>query len=93
MNVRPDFRQASIGFLIFQYYHSITPTVDQPRETTSILDLWEYINRRLVNTSVSEVEKALDELEKVGIIRNGSLASPESLDPHNKSKKKPSFIG
>ena len=75
MNAKTDFRQASIGFLLFQYFQSITRTTDEQQTGIKILDLWEYINRRLVGTSIREVERALDDLEEVGIIRNGSLIS------------------
>ena len=88
MNVDSRSRQASIGFLLFQYYHSIARITNGQQTAVRILDVWEYISRRLRGTSVGEVERAIDELEEVGIMRNGSLFSTESIDPHNKSKKK-----
>ena len=86
MNLKPEIRQASIGFLLFQYYQSITRTTDGQQAAIRILDVWEYINRRLAGTSISEVQRALDELEEVGIMRNGSLITTESIDPYNKKK-------
>ncbi|MEE9284070.1 MAG: hypothetical protein V3U49_08375 [Nitrososphaerales archaeon] len=53
-----------------------------------ILDAWEYINRRLEGTSIGEVERALDDLEEVGIMRNGSIIPTDSIDSRNESKKK-----
>ena len=87
MNVKPEIRQASIGFLLFQYYQSITRTTDWQQTPIRIMDAWEYINRRLAGTSIGEVEIALDELEMVGIMRNGCPIATESIDPHNRSKK------
>lgn len=84
-----EIRQASIGFLLFQYYQSIARTIDGHQAAIRILDAWEYISRRLVGTSIGEVERALDELEEVGIMRNGSLIATESNDPDDKSNKKP----
>ena len=88
MNLEPEIRQASIGFLLFQYYQSIGATTDGQQTAIRILDAWEYIRRRLVGTSIGEVERALDELEEVGIMRNGSLVATESIDPDNTSNKK-----
>ncbi len=85
MNVKPAIMQALIGFLLFQYGQSITQTIDG-KKTIRILDVWEYINRRLPGTSIGEVERALDELEDVGIVRNGSLIPTESIDARNESK-------
>ena len=88
MNLEPEIRRASIGFFLFQYYQSITRRTDMRRTPIRILDAWEYIRRRLVGTSIGDVERALDELEEVGIMRNGSLIATESIDPDDKSKKK-----
>ena len=79
-----EIRQASIGYLLFRYYRSITGTIDRRQKGLRILDAWEYINRRLAGTSIGEVERALDELEMVGIMRNGSLITTEWIDsPHH----------
>ncbi len=87
MNVKPEIIQSLIEYLLFQYSQSITRTVDGKRTVIRILDAWEYINRRLAGTSIGEVEKALDELEMVGLMRNGYLIAPESVDQYSKSQK------
>ena len=86
MNVKSEIRQASIGFLIFQYYHSISPRRDGRKAVIQKLDVWEYINRKLAGISIGEVERALDELEEVGIMRIGMLLASGSIDPDSKSK-------
>lgn len=86
INVKPEIVQALIGFLLFQYNQSMTRTTYGREIEIQILDAWEYINRRLVGTSIVEVERIFDELEEVGIMTNGSLLATESIDPHNKSK-------
>ncbi len=93
MNLEPEIRQASIGFLLFQYYQSITRTTDGQQTPIRILDAWEYICRRLVGTSIGEVERALDGLEEVGIMRNRSLIATDSIYPQDKSKKGTSLTG
>jgi len=79
INLKREIRLASIGFLLFQYYQSIADNPGQ-QPAIRILDVWEYINRRLTGTSIGEVQRALDELEAVGIIRNGSFIATESID-------------
>ncbi|MEE8186693.1 MAG: hypothetical protein V3T99_03410 [Nitrososphaerales archaeon] len=86
INVKPEIIQALIGFLLVQYNQSMTRTTYGHEIEIQILDAWEYINRRLVGTSIVEVERIFDELEEVGIMRNGSLLVTGSIDPHNKSK-------
>ncbi len=86
MNVKPEIIQALIGFLLFQYSQSITRTTHGHEIEIQIFDAWEYVYRRLEGTSISEVERAVNELEEFGIMRNGSLVPTESIDPHDKSK-------
>lgn len=80
-----EIRQASIGFLLFQYYQSIARTAEGRQSMIRILDVWEYINRRLAGTSIGEIQRALDELDWVGIMRNGSLIALRSkTEPRHK---------
>lgn len=86
--MKPEIIQSLIGYLLFQYSQSIARAVDGKQTVIRILDAWEYISRRLTGTSIVEVEEALEELEEVGIMKNGILIAPESIDQHSKSKKK-----
>ncbi len=88
MILKPEVRQASIGFLIFQYYQSISPRKDAQKAAIQTLDAWEYVNRRLVGTSIGEVERALDELEEVGIMRSGIPIASGSVEPDSKSRER-----
>lgn len=88
VNVKPEIIQALIGFLLFRYNQSITQTTNGREIEIQILDAWEYIRRRLPGISLVEVERMFDELEDVGIMRNGSIIPTESIDPYSKSKKK-----
>lgn len=76
MDVKPEIIQGLVGYLLFQYGQSIPRAVNEKKSVIRILDAWEYVNRRLVGTSIGEVEKALDEFEEVGIMKNGILIAP-----------------
>ena len=57
----------------------MTPTIVEEQRPIRILDIWEYVKRRLPGASIGEIETALHELEMVGIMRNASFSNQVDL--------------
>ncbi len=88
MNVKREIMQVLVGFLFFKFSQSIVRTTYGHGIEIQIMDVWEYIYRRLPGISIVEVERTYDELEQIGIMRNGRFISTESIDPQGESKKR-----